>query len=59
MENRHAILRLVAMGRISPTEAERLLVAWNSGREALWAVVALIAVAWLEQINLHTMLPAL
>ncbi len=32
---RQAILSLIALGRITPREAERLLAAWNSGREEL------------------------
>jgi hypothetical protein len=57
--NRRAILHLVAVGRISATEAERLLIAWNSGTESLWALTVLIAIAWLVQLNLHAALPAL
>lgn len=33
-----AILSLVAQGRITPRDAERLLAAWNAGREELWAI---------------------
>lgn len=57
--NRRAILQLVAVGRISAAEAERLLIAWNNGTESLWALTGLIAVAWLMQLNVHTALPAL
>ena len=32
-QGRQAILSLVAMGRITPLEAERLLAVWNTGRE--------------------------
>lgn len=35
---RECILSLVALGRISPRDAERLLAAWNAGREELWAI---------------------
>lgn len=38
--NRHTILQLVAMGRMSPAEAERLLVAWNLNREDAWLLLA-------------------
>lgn len=34
--NRRTILHQVALGRITPIEAERLLIAWNDGRENLW-----------------------
>jgi len=37
---RQTILSLVALGRITPREAERLLAAWNTGREEMWAVAA-------------------
>jgi hypothetical protein len=32
------ILSLVALGRITPRDAERLLAAWNAGREEVWAI---------------------
>jgi hypothetical protein len=57
--NRRAILHLVAVGRISAAEAERLLIAWNNGTESLWALTGLIAIAWLMQLNPHTALPAM
>ena len=50
---RQAILSLIALGRITPREAERLLAAWNAGREDLWAI-AICAAAFLAQL-----LPAL
>jgi hypothetical protein len=48
MQNdRRAILALVAAGRISAMEAERLLRVWNDAREELWilAVCLLLCVA--------------
>jgi hypothetical protein len=42
-KERQAILWLVAVGRITPREAERLLAAWNSCREELWVVGACVA----------------
>ncbi len=41
---RQAILSLVALGRITPREAERLLAAWNAGREELWVIGVFVAV---------------
>jgi len=38
-----AILWLIAAGRISPAEAERLVTALSADRELLWLVVALAA----------------
>ena len=37
---RQAILSLIALGRITPREAERLLAAWNAGREEMWIIAA-------------------
>jgi hypothetical protein len=37
---RQAILSLIALGRITPREAERLLAAWNAGREEFWVIGA-------------------
>jgi hypothetical protein len=67
--DRRTILHLLALGRITPAEAERLLVVWDQGRETVWAVAACIVVALLIQFNLpqslaalvhhaHTLLPA-
>jgi len=39
---RRTILSLVALGRISPAEAERLLIAWNQGRESFWVFAACV-----------------
>ncbi len=41
--DRRTILSLVALGRISPAEAERLLIAWNQGHESFWVFAACIA----------------
>jgi len=41
--DRRSILHLVALGRITPAEAERLLIAWNEGREVVWGLIACIA----------------
>ena len=38
--DRRAILSLVATGRITASEAERLLVAWNDSRETVWILAA-------------------
>ena len=57
--DRRAILHLVAMGRITATEAERLLIAWNDGREVLWILAAFILVASITQLHLEGLLPVL
>ena len=41
--DRQAIWSLLALGRITPREAERLLAVWNAGREELWVVGACLA----------------
>jgi hypothetical protein len=40
---RRAILSLVAMGRITAAEAERLIAAWQDTREFVWIAAACIA----------------
>jgi hypothetical protein len=57
--DRRAILSLVATGRITASEAERLLVAWNDSRETLWILALSLAFAWLAQIHLRESLPIL
>jgi hypothetical protein len=57
--NRRTILSLVMLGRITPAEAERLLIAWNAGREGFWVFAACIAVALLALSNPQQSLSAL
>jgi|HubBroStandDraft_1064217.scaffolds.fasta_scaffold1265517_1 hypothetical protein len=60
MQNsRRTILSLVALGRITPAEAERLLIAWNAGREGIWIFGACIAIALLALLNPQQGLSAL
>ena len=40
---RQAILSLIALGKITPREAERLLAAWNAGREEFWVIGVCVA----------------
>jgi hypothetical protein len=56
---RRTILSLVALGRISPTEAERLLIAWNRGREGLWVFAACVAAVLLALLDPNQALPRL
>jgi hypothetical protein len=51
-DERRAILGLVAAGRISAVEAERLLRVWNDGREATWVMAACLLVC-LTQMHLR------
>jgi len=62
MKHREAILSLLALGRITPREAERLLAAWNAGREEVWVICACIAVCAAEALPplsrlAHALLP--
>jgi hypothetical protein len=51
--DRHTILALIATGRITAAEAERLLVAWNEGRETAWILVFSVVVVCLGQLRGH------
>jgi hypothetical protein len=55
--NRRLILHLVALGRLTPAEAERLLIAWNDGRENMWTLSACIVIALLVQLNPNAWMP--
>jgi hypothetical protein len=57
--DRRVILHLVAMGRITPAEAERLLIVWNEGREVLWVAVLCVAALILSQLPMWELLPGL
>lgn len=57
--DRRAILALIAMGRITPAEAERLLAMWNESRETAWILAASVAFALLAQLHLHDLVPML
>jgi len=57
--DRRTILSLVAMGRITAAEAERLLAAWNDGRETAWIFGLCLALAVLAQLHLRELLPIL
>ena len=57
--DRRVILSLVAAGRITAAEAERLLVAWNDSRETAWILLLCLAFACLSQLHLHEILPNL
>ena len=57
--DRRAILQLIAAGRITPAEAERLLVAWDETRETLSIVALGLAFALLAQLHLQELVPTL
>lgn len=54
--DRHIILSLIAAGRITPVEAERLLVLSNERAETLLALAACLAIALLVQSPSHLLL---
>jgi hypothetical protein len=51
--DRRTILYLVAVGRITPEEAERMLVAWNDLRESQWIVAGCMVLAVLSTLGGH------
>lgn len=57
--DRRAILSLIATGRITASEAERLLVALNDSRETAWILALSLGFAWMAQIHLREILPIL
>jgi hypothetical protein len=57
--DRRAILALIAMGRITPREAEQLLAVWNESRETAWILLASFGFALLGQLQLHELVPML
>jgi hypothetical protein len=57
-KDRRTILSLVALGRITPAEAERLLIVWNAAREGAW-IFAVVAFALLTQADLGQVFPGL
>lgn len=57
--DRHTVLSLVATGRITAREAERLLTALNDSRETAWILWLCLVSACLAQIHLHEFVPAL
>lgn len=53
--NRRAILSLVALRRISPAEAERLIAACSSDHEVWWLLAGCALCAGLVQIQPHAL----
>lgn len=55
--DRRTILSLIAAGRITPADAERLLVLSNERAETIWTLAACIAAALLMQSPWHLLWP--
>jgi hypothetical protein len=51
--DRAALLNLIAMGRITPREAERLLAVWNDPDETVLKLAVCLAVTWIALPHLH------
>ena len=49
--DRRTILHLIAIGRLTPREAERLIAAWNEGREVLMLLAAVLIFAVVSQFH--------
>lgn len=47
------VLQLIALGRLSPAEAERLLLASSAGRETAWMVAGCVVLALIGLIQAH------
>jgi hypothetical protein len=56
---RSTILALVASGRITAGEAERLLAAWNDSRETAWILLLCLAFACLAHFHVRELWPLL
>ena len=57
--DRRTILALVAMGRITPVQAERLIAVLNESRETAWIFALCLVFTCLAQLHLHELLPGL
>lgn len=57
--DRRTILALIALGRITPAQAERLLGAINETRETAWILALCLGYLVLAQLRLHELLPGL
>jgi hypothetical protein len=56
---RHTILALIATGRITPAQAERLLGTLNEARETAWILALCLGYAALVQLRLHDWVPGI
>jgi len=56
---RRTILALMAVGRITPAQAERLLGTLNETRETAWILALCLAYAGVSQLHLHEWIPGI
>jgi hypothetical protein len=59
MNERRVILSLIAMGRITPAQAERLLAVANERDEIVLALAACLAGLFMMQVHLHELVPGI
>ena len=57
--DRRVVLTVIAMGRITPAEAERLLAVWDESRETAWILAISLVLVCLAQLNVHSLVPTL
>jgi len=57
--DRRTILILVLLGRITASEAERMLTPWDTAQEGKWVIAACIGIALTAQLNPSQLLPQL
>jgi hypothetical protein len=53
--DRKRVFKLMAMGRITAAEAERLLIARQASRESSWILIACIGIALAAELNAGTL----
>ena len=49
--DRKRVFKLLAMGRISAAEAERLMAAWQASRESSWILFGCVVIALAAQLH--------
>ena len=50
-KDRRALLQMVALGRMTAAEAERMLMLWSTEREDLWVIAGCMVLAVLGELH--------